>query len=144
MKRTVHVISLLLAVLLLCGMLVSCAAKPLLDSAKVTEALAAAEYTLSFGSEDLIGSYREAGIDLDQKLMAVHSTRKDGSKEKIVQYVAIYYFPDVDTAKAAMERVVTEAAAEKTTEHPDWNEPVRYLNIIYYGTAAAIDAARGK
>lgn len=142
MKKAFRAASLLFAVLLLCGTLAACSARPSLDAAKAVEALEAAEYTVSYGDEDLIGSYRAEGLDLDRKVMAAHSTRKDGSKEITVQYVAIYYFPDIDTAKAAMERVCVEAAAEKTAEHPDWTEPVRYLNIIYYGTAAAIATAK--
>ena len=69
MKRSVRILVLLLATVLLCGMLVSCV--PLVDSVKVETALLEAGYTVSFAGDDIIGAYMSEGIDLDEKIIAI-------------------------------------------------------------------------
>lgn len=140
MKRFVQSLALMLVTVLLCGVLTSCSRFP--DSTKAEEALVAAEYTVTFGDSGVISTYMSMGIDLDEKLMARYSVYDTSTRTTIVQYAAVYYFADAENAKKAMEHVVTDAAAEKSDEYTDWVEPTRSGSIIYYGTPAAIEAAK--
>ena len=40
------------------------------------------------------------------------------------------------------ELIAADAAAEKSDLHPDWVEPKRFGNIVYYGTVMAVDIAK--
>lgn len=140
MKRSVRILALLLATVLLCGILVSCV--PLIDSVKVESALLEAGYTVSFAGDDIIGAYMSEGIDLDEKIIATLSFYDTATKKRSEQYVAIYYFADIKTAKKAMERVTADASAEKTEKYVDWIEPTRFGNVVYYGTESAVEIAK--
>ena len=140
MKKMIRASALLLLAVLLCGVLAACA--PSLDSEKLKTVMTEAGYTVTFGNAELIGRYKEAGVDLDEKLIATLSERDATSGKTTVQYVVVYYFPDVDNAEKATELIAADAAAEKSDLHPDWVEPKRFGNIVYYGTVTAVDIAK--
>ena len=140
MKRFVRILALALATVLLCGMLVSCV--PLVDSVKVETALLDAGYTVSFADDVIIGSYMSEGIDLDEKLIATLSFYDTNTRQRTEEYVVVCYFPDIKTAKKAMERVTAEANAEKNDKYVDWIEPTCFGNVVYYGTKSAVEAAK--
>jgi len=62
--------------------------------------------------------------------------------EKKVEHVTIYYYDTKDVATAAMEKIQKLADEEKSDEKTDWVGATQSGNIIYFGTKAAIKAAK--
>ena len=140
MKQWIRTLFLTVVAVFFCCQLAACA--PLADSVAVEGALTEAGYTVSFAGDDVISSYMSERIDLDEKLIGTLSMYDTATKQRTEQYIAIYYFADVENAKKAIERVTADASAERSEKYADWVEPTRKGKVIYYGTAAAVEAAK--
>ena len=68
------------------------------------------------------------------------SEDKDGNK--VTDIVVIYYFADKDNAEKALEKVKENAKEKKEETKEDWVEPTRSGSMVYFGTKAAIKAAK--
>lgn len=138
MKKFVRILALTLAAVLLCGMLASCA--PAKDPEKAEKALKDEEYTVLTDDTVIPGLYKLAGYDLDKVVTGTKVVKDDEGKDKI-EHVTIYYFADKDNAEKAMDEIKKDSEDDKK-EDTDWVEPTRSGKIVYYGTKAAIKAAR--
>ena len=139
MKTFVRILTLTLAAVLLCGMLASCA--PAKDAAKAEKALKEEDYTVISDDNVVPALYKLAGYDLDMVVTGTKSVKDDEGKDKI-EIVVIYYFADKDNAEKAMDDIKKDAEDAKEDENTDWVEPTQSGKIVYFGTKAAIKAAR--
>ena len=139
MKTFVRVLSLALVALTLCTMLVACA--PAKDPAKAEAALKEAEYLVVNDDTITPALFKLAGYDLKNVVTATKvSEDKDGNK--VTDLVVIYYFNDKDNATKAIDKVKENAKEKKEETKSDWVEPTQSGAMIYFGTKAAIKAAK--
>lgn len=141
MKKFTHILTLALAAVLLCGALTACGA-PAKDPADAVAALKEAEYTVIEDQKALPITFKAFGYDLKSVVTATKaSTNDDG--QAVIDHITIFYFVDKDNATKAMEKVQEQAKSDKEdNEESNWVEPTQSGAMIYYGTKAAIKAAK--
>ena len=143
MKKFVRILALCLAALMLTVSLVACGA-PAKDPDKAIEALEKDGYKAVKDDKLLPGIFKIAGYSLDAVVSASKvETDKDGNKS--IEHVTIYYFADKENAKKAMAEVEKYASDDKEaeeTEDSNWIAPKQSGSIVYYGTKAAVKAAK--
>ena len=123
MKKFVRILALSLVAVMLCASLVACA--PSKDPDKAVAALKEAGYT---------------AVKVGDYVSGTKIVEEDG--EKKVEHVTIYYSDTKDDATAAMEKIQKLSDEEKGDNDSDWVGATQSGNIIYFGTKAAIKAAR--
>ena len=130
MKKLFKITSLTLVLLMLIASLVACGG-PAKKPADAKAALEANGYSVVLSEGKALEAIASLlGIDdLDAKIVAT-------SKEDLDDYVTIYYFEDADDAEAAWEKIQTEA------DKADAEVVKKSGNMIYYGTEAAVKAAK--
>ena len=142
MKKLSRLLALTL-VLLLLTTLVSCGA-PKKDVNKALSSLKSKGYVAVHDTLILPGLFKLDGYELNSAVSASkETTDKNGNKTK--EFVGIYYFADKQSAKeamAAIEYYAGEDKADTSSTDKNWIAPKRAGNIIYYGTKAAVKAAR--
>ena len=139
MKKFVRILTLTLAAVLLCGMLASCA--PAKNPEKAEKALKEEGYTVLSDDKGIPAGYKAAGFDLDVVVSGTKLVEDDEGNKKI-EHVTIYYFIDKENAEKAMEMIKKDSSEDKEDDDTDWVEPTQSGKIVYYGTKAAIKAAR--
>ncbi|MBQ2758002.1 MAG: hypothetical protein IJF31_05890 [Clostridia bacterium] len=139
MKMFARALSLALVALMLCTALVACA--PAKDPADAEAALKEAEYVVLNDDKVTPAVFKLAGYDLKNVVTGTKvSEDKDGNK--VTDIVVIYYFADKDNAEKALEKVKENAKEKKEETKEDWVEPTRSGSMVYFGTKAAIKAAK--
>ncbi len=131
MKKTFRIMALVMATVVLCLALVSCGG-PNSDPAKAKDALEDKDYSVqkydadgSLLQQGVIAAMKIAGIsDIESVIVAAND---DGEK------VTIIYFTDKEAAKDELEDVEDYAGDAECKVSG---------SMIYYGTEAAIKAAR--
>ena len=141
MKTAVRILTLALAMVLLCGALTACGA-PAKDPEDAKTALKEAGYTILESDTALPIAFKLAGYDLSTVLTATKAVTDDEGKT-VVEHVTVFYFADKDNATKAMEKVKAEAdSAKKDQDESRWVNPTQSGAMVYYGTKAAIKAAK--
>lgn len=141
MKHFVRILTLSLALMMLSLSLVACVA-PAKDPAKAESALKEAEYTVAKDDTVVPAIFKGLGYDLTSVVSAT-KTEKGEDDKTVVDHVTIYYFKDKDAATKAMEKIKEyESADKKEEEDSNWVAATQSGAMIYYGTKAAIKAAR--
>lgn len=143
MKKFVRILALCLATLMLTVSFVACGA-PAKDPDKAIKALEEEGYSAAKDANIVPGIFKIAGYSLDAVVSASKLvTDKDGNKS--LEHVTIYYFADKENAKKAMAEVEKYAQDDKEAEETadsNWIAPKQSGSIIYYGTKAAVKAAK--
>ena len=144
MKKFVRILALCLAALMLTVSLVACTA-PAKNPDKAVEALEKNGYSAKkFDSGLSLAAFKALGYDLTAIVSASNLTTDDADNP-IIEHVTIYYFADKENAKKAMAEVEKYANDDKEaeeTEDSNWIAPKQSGSIIYYGTKAAVKAAK--
>lgn len=139
MKVFAKILSLALVAVLLCATLVSCA--PAKNADDALKALKDNGYTAV--KSDLLGAagLAAAGIKgVDSVVSGTKTEKKDD--QTTVETVTIIYFTDADAAKTAEEKVSGQSEeGKKENKDSDWVF-ARSGKMIYFGTKAAVKAAR--
>ena len=139
MKAFIRALSLTLVALMLCTALVACA--PAKDPADAEAALKKAEYTVLNDDTLAPALFKLSGYDLKNVVTGTKiSEDKDGNK--VTDIVVVYYFADKDNAEKALEKVKENAKEKQEETKEDWVEPTRSGSMVYFGTKAAIKAAK--
>lgn len=140
MKKFVRILSLTLVAVMLCATLASCGA-PAKTAADAEAALKEEGYVVVNDSTVTPLIFKAAGYELSNVVTGSKSVEdKDGNKQ--LEVVVIYYFADKDNAEKALEKVKENAKEKKDDEAKDWVEPTRSGSMVYFGTKAAIKAAK--
>lgn len=124
MKKFVRILALTLVAVMLCASLASCGA-PNKDPEKALAALKEEGY---------------AAVKVGDYVSGTKVVEEDG--EKKIEHVTIYYYDSKDDATAAMEKIQKLADEEKGDNDSDWVSATQSGNMIYFGTKAAIKAAK--
>jgi len=143
MKKLVRILTLCLATLMLLTALVSCGA-PAKDPDKAVAALEEAEFSTTKDTKIQPAALALLGYKVDAVVSGSKSTTNDDG-DIIIDYVIIYYFTDKENAKNAMAEIEKRANEDKEAEEStssQWVAPTRSGSIIYYGTKAAVKAAK--
>ncbi len=141
MKTAVRILTLALAMVLLCGALTACGA-PAKNPEDAKAALKEAGYTILESDTALPIAFKLAGYDLSTVLTATKAVTDDEGKT-VVEHVTVFYFVDKDNATKAMEKVTAEAENDKKDQDESrWVNPTQSGAMVYYGTKAAIKAAK--
>lgn len=142
MKKFVRILALSLVSIMLLATLASCGA-PAKDPADAKAALEEADYIVLIDDKLTPAAFKVAGYDLSSVLTATKISKDDEDKT-VVDHVTVYYFVDKDAATKAMDKVKEEFKDDKKEESEDsvWVEPKQSGAMIYYGTKAAIKAAK--
>ena len=141
MKHFVRILSLALALMLLSLSLVACGA-PAKDPADAKKALEEAKYTVAKDDTILPGIFKGLGYDLTSVVTASKVEKNDEGKT-VIDHVTVYYFKDKDAATKAMDKIKEyESADKKDQEESNWVAPTQSGSMVYYGTKAAIKAAK--
>ena len=137
MKKLTKILTLVLLVVMCLTVLTACA--PNADPDKAVDALKRNGYTA--GKEDgLLSGILSLGLEgLDCIVSGSKSVEGEDGKTKI-EHVTIYYFEDADAAKASFEKLQDKSDEDKDDE-TDWVFKQSGA-MIYYGTKAAVKAAR--
>ena len=125
MKKFVRILALTLVAVMLCATLASCGG-PNKDPDKALASLKEEGYTAVKVGDYVSGTKIEKG---------------DDGKDKL-EHVTIYYFDSKEDATAAMEKIQKLADEEKDDKDTDWVGATQSGSIIYFGTKAAIKAAK--
>ena len=128
MKKFTRILALTLVLIMSVALFASCAA-PNKDPKKAKEALEKAEYEVTFADGEL--------ADLAATILGVEKVDAMISATKGDDAIEIIYFDDAAAAKEFFD-VVKEAAEEAGTTA----KVQRSGNMVYYGTPAAIKAAK--
>ena len=141
MKNFVRILALTLVAVMLCGALTACGA-PAKEAADAKAALEKAEYAVAEDKTILPIAFKALGYDLSSVVSAT-KTSKNEDGDTVVDHVTVFYFADKDNATKAMEKVKEEAKEDKKdSDDSNWVEPTQSGAMIYYGTKAAIKAAK--
>ena len=128
MKKFTKILALTLVLMMSVALFASCAA-PNKDPEKAKEALEKAEYEVIYADEEL--AELAAGMLGVEKVTALISASKGDDA------IEIFYFEDAAAANDAFDTVKEMAEKAGTTA-----EVKKSGNMIYYGTPAAIKAAK--
>lgn len=139
MKKFAKVVALVLVVAMSLALLVSCG--PNSDPDKAKEALKGNGYTATISKDAISLGITEAllGCERGDMIAIVTGTKKDDDKN--LQTVTIYYFKDSATANKVWDKVKSESDKESKNNESDWTT-AKVGAMIYYGTSAAIKAAK--
>lgn len=141
MKHVARILTLTLAVILLCGTLTACGA-PAKDPEDAKAALKENGYTILESDTALPIAFKALGYDLTTVISAT-KTATDDKGDTVLEHVTVFYFADKDNATKAMEKVKKEAEDDKKDQDESrWIEPTQSGAMIYYGTKAAVKAAK--
>ena len=139
MKKFAKVMVLMLVVVMSLALLVSCA--PNSNPDKAVEALKKNGYT---GGKDstvvpaLLTIAQVKGVDC---VVSGTKTAEDKDGNKKIETVTIVYFTSSDTANDAWEKMQKFSDEQNKDKNSDWTV-AKSGAMIYYGTDAAIKAAR--
>ncbi len=131
MKKFAKIAAVALVVVLSLAILVACA--PNSDPEKAKASLEKNGYTVV-----KVPSVTHAGGL--QNTVTGTKTEKDKDGNTTVQHVSIFYYDTADNAKAAYETLKSDSEKEKG-DNTDWTF-AQSGKIVYFGTKAAINAAR--
>ena len=124
MKKFVRILALTLVAVMLCASLASCGG-PNKDPEKALASLKEEGYT---------------AVKVGDYVSGTKIVEEDG--KQMMEHVTIYYYETKDDATAAMEKIQKLADEEKDDDNTDWVGATQSGNIIYFGTKAAIKAAK--
>lgn len=141
-KKPIRPLSLIITILMILLMLVACA--PAKSTDKAIKALEANGYTAVLDTRVQPAFFEDFDCSLNAVISAFKYTT-DAEGNRIGEHVTIYYFPDKANASKAMTKI--EMYAREDVESggnrgSSWVSPKQSGSIIYYGTKAAIKAAR--
>ncbi len=141
MKKFTKIFTLALVAVLALTVFVACG--PNADPTKALAALKENGYTALSDDTLTPGLLSIAGIkDVDCVVTGTLVVEGEGEEDDKVEHVTIVYFEDADAAKAAWEDMQEHAAEEdEDSKDSDWTIKLSGA-MIYYGTSAAIKAAR--
>ena len=125
MKKFVRILALALVAVMLCATLASCGG-PNKDPDKALAALKEEGYT---------------AVKVGDYVSGTKLVKDDDGKDK-VEHVTIYYYDSKEDATAAMEKIQKLADEEKDDKDTDWVGATQSGSMIYFGTKAAIKAAK--
>ncbi len=142
MKKSIKILSVMLLAALALSLLVACTPVPNADSSKALENLKDNGYTAAQDTTIVPTALRLLGVNGISSVIKGSKTvtTDDGNK---YETVTIVYFTSNDAAKTAWE-TVKEYAEDKNDdkdEDSDWIVNISG-SMIYYGTTAAIKAAK--
>lgn len=141
MKKFTKILALALVAIMSLVVFAACA--PNADPVKAEAALKENGYTA--GKDDTIvpGLLWVAGIkDVDCVVTGSLLVEGEGDEEDKLEHVTIVYFESEEAAEAAWEKMQDYAEKEdEDAEESDWTIKLSGA-MIYYGTSAAIKAAR--
>ena len=141
MKKFTKILALALVAIMSLVVFAACA--PNADPVKAEAALKENGYTA--GKDDTIvpGILGFAGIkDVDCVVSGSLLVEGEGDEDDKLEHVTIVYFESAEAAEAAWEKMQDYAAKEdEDAKESDWTIK-RSGAMIYYGTSAAIKAAR--
>ena len=140
MKNFVRILSLTLVAVMLAVTLVSCGA-PAKTAADAKLALEEEGYTVVNDTVAAPLLFKASSITCTSKVTGVKLVEDEEGNKK-TEYVAIYYFSDKDNATKAMEKIGDEEKSDKDEKAEDWVSATQSGAMIYYGTKAAIKAAK--
>lgn len=141
MKKLVRILALTLVAVMLCATLASCGA-PAKDPADAKAALEEAEYTVVKDDTVLPAVFKLAGYELTSVVSGT-KTSKDDEGNTVVDHVTVYYFADKENAEKALAKVKEYASEDKDdADDSTWVEATQSGSMVYYGTKAAIKAAK--
>ncbi|MBQ9801749.1 MAG: hypothetical protein IJW51_01590 [Clostridia bacterium] len=140
MKKFVRILSLTLVVVMLCATLASCGA-PAKDAADAVTALKEEGYVAVNDTTVTPLLFKAAGYELTSVVTGSKVVEdKDGNKS--TEIVVVYYFADKDNAEKALDKVKENAKEKQEESAENWVEPTRSGSMVYFGTKAAIKAAK--
>ena len=137
MKKLTKILSLVLLVVMCLTVLTACA--PNSDPDKAVEALEKNGYRAG-KDEGLLTGIASLGLKGLKCIVSGSKSVEDKDGEKKLEHVTIYYFYDAESAEAAFEKLQDKSEADKDSEE-DWVFKQSGA-MIYYGTNAAVKAAR--
>lgn len=139
MKKFTKILALALVAIMSLVVFAACA--PNADPVKAEAALKENGYTVINGSGLLFGAL--AGVkDVDCVVTGSLLVKGEGDEEDKFEHVTIVYFESEEAAEAAWEKMQDYAAEDdEDAEESDWTIKLSGA-MIYYGTSAAIKAAR--
>lgn len=135
MKKTIKLIALALVLTLSVVMLASCFG-PNADPEKAAAKLKENGYIVSHDESGLSAFF--GGFDVKDVTDVVSASAMMGTN---YEHVTIIYFEDTEAANDAWEDVKEKAEKDDKKEDEDWVIK-KFGSMIYYGTKAAIDAAK--
>lgn len=132
MKKTLKIVAVMLVAIMSLAMLVACA--PASDPDKAVAALKKDGY---------VAVKVDSVLGLGGLVCTVSGTKivtdKEGNKK--VETVTIHYYGSSDQAAAAFENVKSDSEKDENKNESDWTV-AKSGKMVYYGTKAAINAAR--
>lgn len=138
MKKFLQIASLALVVVLSLAIFVACA--PNSDPNKAIEALKKNDYAAAKDTVVVPIALKLLGVNCDSVVTGT-KTVGEGEDAKI-EHVTIIYFTSADEAKSAWDKVKSYAEdKDENKNDSDWTIKQSGA-MIYYGTSAAIKAAR--
>lgn len=141
MKHFVRILSLTLALILLSLSVVACGT-PAKDPADAKKALEEAKYIVAKDDTIVPGIFKALGFELTSVVSATKTEKNDEGKT-VIDHVTVYYFKDKDAATKAMDKIKEyESADKKDKEEGNWVAATQSGAMVYYGTKAAIKAAK--
>ncbi len=141
MKHLVRILSLTLVLTLLSLTLLACG-KPAKDPADAKAALEEAGYVVSKDDRILPATFTGFGYSLTS-VVSGSKISKDDAGNTVIDHVTVYYFKDKDAATKAMDKVKEYEATDKNDgDQSNWVAPTQSGAMIYYGTKAAVKAAK--
>ena len=138
MKKLVKVLALVMVVAMSLALLVACA--PNSDPDKAKDALKENGYTATISKDAITLGITEALLGCERGDMVAIVTGTTTDADKHLQTVTIYYFKDGAVANKVYDKVKSESD-EKSKDESNWTL-AKSGSMIYYGTSAAIKAAR--
>ena len=134
MKKIVKLVSLVLVAVMCVAVFASCA--PASDPDKAEAALKDAGYTAAKDTTLVPAAMKlTTGVNVDAVVTGTKTA--DGKTD----HVTIVYFADKADAKTAYEKLTDTANEDKEKDDTDWVFK-QAGNIVYWGTSAAVKAAR--
>lgn len=141
MKHFVRILSLTLVLSLLSVTLLACG-KPAKDPADAKAALEEAGYVVAKDDRILPATFTALGYSLTS-VVTGSKIGKDDAGNTVVDHVSIYYFKDKDAATKALDKIKENEAADKgNSDESNWVAPTQSGSMVYYGTKAAVKAAK--
>lgn len=137
MEKLTKILAVLLLSVLCLTVLVACA--PNSDPDKAVAALKENGYNAG-KDEGILTGIASLGLKGLKCIVTGSKSVEDKNGETKVEHITIYYFYDADSAEAAFEKLQDKSEDEKE-EETDWVFEQSGA-MIYYGTNAAVKAAR--
>lgn len=138
MKKFSKIFALTLVCVLAVAMLCACA--PNSNPDKAIEALKKNEYTAAKDTTVVPAALTLLGVKGVDSVVSGTKVVGEGENAK-TEHVTIIYFTSNDTANAAWDKVQEYANKDSDKNESDWSI-TKSGKMVYYGTSAAIKAAR--